>query len=146
MSKFTKYVLTTLGFTVAIGAVGFWAAPYAIAQVKAALVRDVDNPGRQFITIEFQFSSYTVPAGKILVIEQVSCVSNNEYVTLNYSGDNGPASNTHRWSMIFQTVPGQFFFNQHVRIYAKGGQTITIGTNNPANINSVFAQGYLLDE
>jgi hypothetical protein len=46
----------------------------------------------------------------------------------------------------FQPLSGQFSFDRHVRIYAKGGQTITIGTGNPANINPVFAQGYLLDE
>jgi hypothetical protein len=49
------------------------------AQVRAALVKEVDQPARQAVTIRRNTSSsilenvYTVPAGKKLVVEQMNC-------------------------------------------------------------------------
>lgn len=83
MTRFRSYVLTAAGFAVLVMVVGIFAAGPAIAQaVRAALVSNVDDPGR----IPYQYggdcSFYNdtscfvqgqpVPAGKRLVITHVS--------------------------------------------------------------------------
>jgi hypothetical protein len=66
---------------VAVTAVQMAVPRELMAQVRAALVRDVDHPARQSVTIRnFTSSSvfqpvYTVPAGKRLVLEHVNCTS-----------------------------------------------------------------------
>jgi hypothetical protein len=68
----------------AVGAVGILAtfpSNSLVAQVRAALVRDVDQPARQSVVIR-NFTStssfgaaYTVPAGKRFVLEHMNCTS-----------------------------------------------------------------------
>lgn len=52
----------------------------AVAQVRAAYVKDVDNPARQAVTLKKYSSSanvfellYTVPADKVFVMEHMNC-------------------------------------------------------------------------
>ena len=64
-----------------VGILGLLPASAALAQVRPALVRDVDQPARQAVVIrKFANSSifeavYTVPAGKRFVLEHVNCSS-----------------------------------------------------------------------
>jgi hypothetical protein len=137
------------GVTVMAMVVGVFTAKPLVAQIKAAFVKDVDQPARNYITFEFYPTyapSYTVPAGKVLVIEQVSSsgISSNTLLALSFDGDLGAPSNNHRWSMYFAPPQGGFLVNQQVRIYAKSGQTITYSYG-PGSAGQLFAQGYLVD-
>jgi len=74
----TPFVVFAAGLAVAAFVGGDLAKPL-IAQVRAALVRDVDHPARQAVTIRkhtlvnsFE-AVYTVPANKKLVVEHVNC-------------------------------------------------------------------------
>ena len=50
-----------------------------VAQVRAALVRDLDNPARNAVQFNLYvggtFTTYRVPIGKILVIEDVTTLT-----------------------------------------------------------------------
>jgi len=111
------------------------------------LTRDADNQARSYITIEFDDSNpFTVPDGKILVIEEVSATGffPAGFVALEFDGDVGPASKTHRWARYFAPVPGGAAnFSYQTRIYAEGGQTITYHSS-PAGQGQIYAQGYLV--
>jgi hypothetical protein len=65
----------------AVGILGTLPSNPLVAQVRAALVRDVDQPARQNVVIR-RFTStsifesfYTVPAGKRFVLEHMNCTS-----------------------------------------------------------------------
>ena len=77
-----KNVFTVLGMLVVACVVVVEFAPKnVVAQVRAALVRDADEPARQSVVIrKFTSSSifeavYTVPAGKKFVLEHMNCTS-----------------------------------------------------------------------
>jgi hypothetical protein len=86
MNQWKSYVLAAFGLVaLTVVVVAFTAKP-VLAQIKAALVSDVDNPARNFVrlrtdvahpaltssaTICFE-TGYTVPVGKRLVIDDVS--------------------------------------------------------------------------
>jgi hypothetical protein len=84
MNRFRNYVLMAAGFAVLAMVVGVFSAGPAIAQaVRAALVSNVDDPGRipfrsdlfcDFTGNQCFASSSPVPAGKRLVITHVSGV------------------------------------------------------------------------
>jgi hypothetical protein len=75
---------TRIAAAAVLGSVGLLAtlpSNSLVAQVRAALVRDVDQPARQSVVIR-QFTStstfapvYTVPAGKRFVLEHMNCTS-----------------------------------------------------------------------
>ena len=72
MNRFKNYVLTAAGFAVLVMTVGVFTAGHAIAQaVRAALVQNRDEPGRQPFTLTALSDSpfWQVPAGKRYVIE-----------------------------------------------------------------------------
>jgi hypothetical protein len=81
-----KNVLWISAATLALTLVAGSVAPTAIAQVRAALVRDADNPALQpfrgivgytLNTLNEQRLITTVPAGKRLVIEHISWIATN---------------------------------------------------------------------
>lgn len=81
MSKLKQTSYAILAVIVAVVVVDMAAPPEVIAQVRAALVRDVDHPARQAVTIRkntdvsiFE-TVYTVPANKKLVVEHMNCTS-----------------------------------------------------------------------
>lgn len=77
-----KNTLTALGVIAVVGVtVAVFAPRTVVAQVRAALMRDVDEPSRQAVVIrKFTTTSsfdtvYTVPAGKKFVLEHMNCTS-----------------------------------------------------------------------
>jgi len=81
MKNRMTHLLALAAVLVLCSVLGGVLAKPVLAQVRAALVRDVDNPARQAVTIrKFTASSifepvYTVPAGKKFVLEQMNCSS-----------------------------------------------------------------------
>ena len=83
MSKWQKHFFLAAAVITAAGLLGMFGAGSAIAQIRAALVNDINNPAHQPVRLafseaipngEYQHSSgatplYTVPAGKRLVID-----------------------------------------------------------------------------
>lgn len=80
--EFTTQLTTGLGFMTAVTVIGLWSAPKLIAAVKAALVQNVDEPGRnpyqegKSTSCPFPGDCVTtfssVPAGTRLVLTSVS--------------------------------------------------------------------------
>ncbi len=68
MNRFRNYVLGLAALAVLAG---MFAAPHAIAQIRAALIRDSDNPALQPVVVSLT-STFQIPAGKRLIIEYVS--------------------------------------------------------------------------
>jgi len=82
--KFRKSLLAFAGAVAVFAVLGHYFARPLLAQARAALVRDVDNPALapfvldttfNLTTLNSQQLLVTVPAGKRLVIENVSYVS-----------------------------------------------------------------------
>ena len=150
MERFKNYVWMAAGFVILAAAISAFVPNSALAQiVKAALVKNVDEPGRNFLTIEFDnttgHTNYTVPAGKILVIEQVMTNSGSavgSYQCLSFNGSFVQGTDSTRWGVCFGKNSSGYLY-ERVRLYAKGGQKIdytALGT--PPQL---FAQGYLID-
>src|SRR4051812_19831243 len=83
MNHFKNQILLAAGFSVLTGVIsGITAAPAIAAAVKAALVKNVDEPGRMPYRVEVHCDTVAsnicsadgpaVPAGMRLVIEHVS--------------------------------------------------------------------------
>ena len=96
-------LVTLAAGLVLLAVAGKFVAVPAIAQaVRAALVRDVDNPARNAVQFElygyYGSSDYIVPAGKTLVIEDVAF-----YTPYSSAGTFGIVTtvNGSKWSTIF---------------------------------------------
>ena len=62
MRTTAKFLVGFTGFAIAVTACAFWLAPRAIAQARAALVRDVDQPANApFAWETFSFASSSDP-------------------------------------------------------------------------------------
>jgi hypothetical protein len=83
MKRFTTQILTAIGFVTFMTVVGLWSSPKLMAAIKAALVQNVDEPGRnpyqetKLLTCSagssFCSGDYgPVPVGKRLVVTNVS--------------------------------------------------------------------------
>jgi hypothetical protein len=83
-----KKLLTFAALSAILGVLGHFYAKPLMAQVRAALVSDVDNPARGFVQMAFRVAGggtvsvvgdpqFTVPLGKRLVIDTVSAVSSD---------------------------------------------------------------------
>jgi hypothetical protein len=154
MKRFATNVLTSIGFVLVMATVSLWTAPRVIAAVKAALVRDADNPARNAIQFEFYNSGanvYHVPASKILVIEYVS------FQTVFSTPGTYSLSTTvkgvtvgHYFSPVSYVGAadagnGDWFLGTTVRIYADPGTDVTVQTiGSAASGNGAFS-GYLID-
>lgn len=165
MNRFKNYVLMALGFVVALVAVGVFSAGPAIAQaVRAALVSNVDEPGRIPYRTELVFggddcatrlcfdAGRPVPAGKRLVITNVtgqvdsSVPAGAEFLLSFGNGLNGA-----RIPVTFagQSNAGNFFvFNQQVTAIFDAGFTPSARAfiSAAGRIDAyVDVSGYLLD-
>jgi hypothetical protein len=142
-----KNKLFTLAAALTLAAVlgGVYAAPALAQVIKAALIKNVDEHARKYLSFEFNSNdTYLVPDGKTLVIEWISVNSMPATSTylLEFEGSVGGPSTAHRWTAYFPG-PGNVFVPVH--LHAKAGQTIkhrVIGTAG----GQLYAQGYLLDE
>jgi len=119
------------------------------------LVRDVDNAARSFITLELSPTSnptYTVPAGKILVLEQIlggpETSTGSVTYSLDFNGDFGASGTNHnRWGMFLSTPPclgPSCSMAQPIHVYANSGQTISLSSVPSTNVQLYF-QGYLIN-
>jgi len=68
MNRLRNYVLAAAALAVLAGV---FSAPHAIAQIRAALIRDSDNPALQPVVISLN-PTFQVPTGKRLIIQYVS--------------------------------------------------------------------------
>ena len=127
-----KNRLLTLAGALALAVVlgKFYAKPL-MAQVRAALVQDVDQPARAPFQVtvpinvnNFNYTNVPIPSGKRLVIDFISiegaAQTTGAYlqpiVVVQSSVAGGPASMY--YMAPTQTIPGQYYYQQPVTIYA----------------------------
>ena len=167
MHRFKNRILLAAGFAVLAGVIsGITVAPAIAAAVKAALVKNVDERGRSPYSAVLNCynptgnacnaSATAVPAGKRLVIEQVtaSAVVPGGAKILSYQVQvPSPGTSWVNLHMEFNgtDIGGADFFsvNDPVLVYVEAGQTpgVEIGTNVPGGSVSTVARltGYLID-
>jgi hypothetical protein len=143
-----KAYLIIAAVIVAIGSVlgGVLSEP-VVAQVRAALIKDVDSPARQPFAVGTTITDFaggsnslsdtvlTVPAGKRAVVEHVSCINYidtaNNWIRFEMRYTSAGAASKHQF---VHTYVGPSFssgidiwsFSQPVRAYADPSTTITI--------------------
>lgn len=118
-------LLSTAGALALVGALGHFYAKPLLAQVRAALVQNVDEPARHVWTFNGYgaFSNtYTVPAGQTLVIEEVGslCGASEWSIAI----DESSAAN--RGYFYFAAGNSIGALGQHTRIYVRSGETLRI--------------------
>jgi hypothetical protein len=142
-------VKVAVGLSILAGAtiLGGMLAEPVIAQVRAALVKDVDNPARQPFAVNSGVSIMTqgqssvtqalltVPAGKRAVIEHVSCidflVSGDNFVRMELRHTLGGVAKAQQF--VHDFVGGSLLagtdiwsFSQPIRVYADPGTEVTM--------------------
>jgi hypothetical protein len=161
MNRFKNYVLMAAGFAVLAMVVGVFSVGPAIAQaVRAALVSNVDDPGRipyhssqlcGFSGSRFCVANFpVVPAGKRLVITHVSGFVveaglpggslirpqiDDTYILVTFTGDEGGSSN--------------FVFEQSALLFYDTGLSphalITVSPIPTSGFGQFTLAGYMLD-
>lgn len=148
-------LMTMAGGLVLLAVLGKFVAAPAVAQVRAALIRDIDNPARN--AVQFQLfsqngsTSYLVPAGKTLVIEDVA-------FTTPYSnaGTFGIVTTLKGTMLVHYFAPvgysasanatnGSWFGGRTTRLYADEGTQVYVQTNGSVSGGQLVISGYLLD-
>ena len=132
-------LLTFAGALALLAVLGKFYAPPLMAQVRAALVQDVDQPARApfqaTVTVNannFTNTAVSIPSGKRLVIDYVSLSgaagTTGAYiqpiVILNSSVAGGPASSFYIAPQQSTVAPGQFYKSEQTTIYA---DTLSVG-------------------
>ena len=149
-------LLTLTAGLVLLAVAGKFVAVPAIAQaVRAALVRDVDNPARNAVQFElygyYGSSDYIVPAGKTLVIEDVAF-----YTPYSSAGTFGIVTTVNGSEVVHYFSPvgysnsgistgGSWFGGRTTRLYASAGTRVFIQTNGSVSTGQLDVSGYLLD-
>jgi len=133
MSKLKKTVLTLTALAVALAAVHVATDQTLVAQIRAALVRDVDHPARQAVMIKHYTAEsdfdiiYTVPAGKRLVVEHVNCTALDDTV---YVGLYHPNALTHSNIVysppLISTSVGVTILDGDTRLYFEPGVSLSL--------------------
>ncbi len=118
--------LLAVAGTIAVSALlGHFYAKPLLAQVRAVLIQNEDEPARHVWTFNgysaFE-NSYTVPAGQTLVIEEVGSLCGASVWSLAID----PLSSTNRGYFYFAAGNSLGALSQHTRIYVRAGQTFTI--------------------
>ena len=135
-------LLTMAGGLALVAVLGHFYAKPLLAQVRAALVQNVDEPARHVWTMAGNTgvnNTYTVPAGQTLVIEEVSslCGASDWRIGIDESslGNRG----------VFYFAAGNSIgaLAQQTRIYVRAGQTFTF-TEFPDRGDLFSIHGYLL--
>jgi hypothetical protein len=164
MKRLTTQILTAIGFVTFMTVVGLWSSPKLMAAIKAALVQNVDEPGRNpysenkstvdcigFGTNNCNLQFSPVPAGKRLVVTNVSGLivvaggSSYRTVTL-YSTI---ARFTQNLPVIFQGSLQQqeyYVFNQAVVHYVEPGDrpSVDIDSDHILITSNLFMTGYYI--
>jgi hypothetical protein len=118
-----------------------------LAQVRAALIKDVDNPARQPFAVGTGITDFavgsnsvsdtvlTVPAGKRAVVEHVSCINYvetaNSWVRFEMNYTSAGAASRHQFVLTrvgpsFAAGIDIWSFSQPVQAYADPSTAITI--------------------
>jgi hypothetical protein len=131
--KMKNRLLTFAGALALLAVIGKFYAPPLMAQVRAALVQDVDQPARApfQVTVPVNWNNFTttavpIPSGKRLVIDYVSvdgaAGTTGSYVQpiliLNSSVAGGPASAYYIAPQQSTVAPGQYYKSEQATIYA----------------------------
>ena len=145
MNKLTKSILCAFGFIFVMAIVASWTAPHVIAQIKAALVQDIDNPARHVWTFaNYNSSTYTVPAGQTLVIEEIGALSGNSFVEIAIDGPTVAERGTFWFNAGNATTSIAGALSERTRIYVRAGQTLTI-RESPDRGDLISLHGYLVN-
>jgi hypothetical protein len=167
MGKRSLWTVTTLGAAALV--LGLWVVTPSIAQtVRAALIRDVDNPALQPVEIAItvivppggstaSLNGSPVPAGKRLVIETVSVFgysTDPERITAIWLTKNTISSyvsldpQTTEGKLFGPSFPGLFLvaYNRNVRYYLNPGEAprieVWVGGPSGQKFANVFLHGY----
>lgn len=104
------------------------------AQIRAALVKEVDQPARQAVTIRKNTSSsimedvYTVPAGKKLVVEHMNCSvlgSGDIYVGI-FKGGLSHANIIYSVPLVSASSAGVRILDGQTKLYFDPGAVVTL--------------------
>ena len=135
-------LLTLAGGLALVAVLGHFYAKPLLAQVRAALVQNVDEPARHVWTMAGNTginNTYTVPAGQTLVIEEVGSLCGASEWTIAID----PSSTANRGSFYFAAGNSIGALAQQTRIYVRAGQTFTF-TEFPDRGDLLSIHGYLL--
>jgi hypothetical protein len=136
-------LLTLAGAMASLALLGHFYAKPLLAQVRAALVQNVDEPARHVWTFNGYNTidnTYTVPAGQTLVIEEVGSLCGASEWTIAID----PTSLANRGSFYFAAGNSVGALAQHTRIYVRSGQTFTI-SEFPDRGDLFSLHGYILN-
>ena len=153
--KYLYAVLTLAGLSVLFG--GKLAKPL-MAQVKAALVRDIDNPALNPVQLVLTlnqsggFPQYTgslnIPFGKRMVVESVAIKDNNPGSSLGFVDVNFVVNGVSAWySMPLQYTIWSQNGNLNGRYYVDAGGGMTVHYGIPGGVpndttKTVYISGY----
>jgi hypothetical protein len=146
MNKVTKSIVSGLGFILVLAIATSWTAPHVIAQIKAALVQDIDNPARHVWTFaNYNNSTYTVPAGQTLVIEEIGGLTGNSFVEIAIDESNVTNRGSFWFSAATATGAIAGALSETTRIYVRGGQTFVI-RESPNRGDLISLHGHLISD
>lgn len=126
-------LLTFAGALALLGVLGKFYAPPLMAQVRAALVQDVDQPARAPFQVtvpininNFNFTPVTIPAGHRLVIDYISMSGAAQtkstdvqpIIILSSSVAGNPSALYYIAPPRSGNVPGQYYHTEKATIYA----------------------------
>jgi len=132
----------------------FYAKPL-LAQVRAALVKNIDEPGRNPYHASGSCSDPTgncdvvfpaIPAGKRAIIEYVSAdlIASLGGLTPAAALTETPSGGDSIILPTFARFPGDFGVSERVVLYEEAGEQPKLHAAN-ASVNSVTISGYLVD-
>lgn len=155
IKRTTGRTLSALALLGVVGVVGAWFAKPVVAQVRAALVRDVDAPALSPFraTVNYQLCCLndqrlltTVPAGKRLVIEHISYLSFGPtgdqlvYAALR-AGQFGPVHLVMGVNPLHASASSSFTIqdaSQPVRAYFEAGEEVWVSASHNTGGNRQF--------
>ena len=151
MTKTMKRVLVLSACLVIIAGVVSITQSDVVAQIRAALVRDVDQPARQAVTIKkysdtiFFEGVYTVPAGKELVVEHMNCST----LTTSFYGGIFEGALSHaniRYSVpVIGESAGVLIADGATRLYFNPGSTLNLRMYPGGGSMTCTISGYTVD-
>lgn len=147
MNKTLKRLLVLAACLTIVAAIVSITGSDVVAQIRAALIKDVDNPARQPFSASTNIVAFksgdvvlsetimTVPAGKRAVLEHCSCINyleaGNNFIRFELRYVSGGVNARHQFvhtrvGVSFSPTIDIWSFSQPVRAYADAGTAITI--------------------
>ena len=174
MTRMIRSLAVAMAFLIAGGVVLSLTAQKAISQIRAALTKNVDEPGRLPYQAEVDFAPSgpscdnafrcivafpAVPSGKRLVVEEVTALAfvvSGGQPTLFAFGD-GTTTNTGNVAIMQPTFTPAFnsggatawSIDKQIRVYYEPGTTPKVKIQNPVGFGALSSNmtlhGYLID-